>query len=206
MSITIILCVIIGLVSYQSFEKPVLFHKLKHHPYTEHRDKEYFRWITSIFVHGDYNHLFINIFVLWQIGTQVEGRFIVMFGETGRIYFILLFLLSGLFADLPTFAKYKDNSGFSSVGASGAVAGILMAYVLFWPWNWFIFPPLPGFLLGIGYILYSTWAEKNSPGRINHSAHLYGALFGLFFTILIDKNVLPNFLELMSQPQPPPFF
>ena len=202
MSLTTILCIIIGLVSYQSFEKPVLFHKLKHHPYSEHREKEYHRWITSIFVHGDYSHLFINLFVLWQIGTSVEIEFMNLFGEKGRVYYLLLFFLSGVFADLPTFFKYKDNEVFASVGASGAVAGVLMAYVLFWPWEWFIFPPLPGFLLGIGYIWYSSWAEKNTRGRINHSAHLYGALFGLWFTITIGEGVLTNFLELMADPQP----
>ena len=206
MTITLALCVIIGLVSYQSFEKPELFHKLKHHPYSENKYKEYFRWVTSIFVHGDYTHLFVNVFVLWQIGTRVEGQFLLLFGESGRLYFLLLFFLSGVFADIPTFLQYKNNDLFSSVGASGAVAGILMAYVLFWPWEWFLFPPLPGFLLGIGYIIYSSWADKNSPGRVNHAAHLYGALFGLWFTIMIGNGILSRFLEEMSHPQPPPFF
>ncbi|MEZ4952604.1 MAG: rhomboid family intramembrane serine protease [Saprospiraceae bacterium] len=206
MSITIILCIVIGLVSYQSFEKPELFHKLKHHPYSEHRFKEYYRWITSIFVHGDYSHLFINLFVLWQIGSRVEGRFMVEFGDMGRLYFILLFFLSGLVADLPTFFQYKNNDFFSSVGASGAVAGMLMPYILFWPWEWFLFPPLPGFLIGIGYIIYSSWADRNRSGRINHSAHLYGALFGLTFMIIIGDKIIQRFLMEMSHPVPPPFF
>ena len=206
MSITIILCIVIGFVSYQAFEKPALFHKLKHYPYAEVREKEYFRWVTSIFVHGDYTHLFVNLFVFWQLGTMVENEFILKFGETGRIYFLLLFFLSGIFADVPTFFQNKDNEIFASVGASGAVAGVLMAYVLFWPWNWFIFPPLPGFLIGIGYILYSTWADKNRGGRVNHSAHLYGALFGLWFTITLGDGIFSEFLEMMSRPVPPPFF
>lgn len=205
MSITIILCVIIGFVSYQAFEKPELFHKLKHYPYAEVRDKEYFRWITSMFVHGDYNHLFINLFVFWQLGSMVEQKFMLLFGSMGTVYFLLLFFLSGVVADLPTHFKYKDNQMFASVGASGGVAGVLMAYVLFWPWQWFIFPPLPGFLLGIGYVLYSSWAEKNRGGRVNHSAHLYGALFGLWFTIMIGDGILAEFLEMMAHPQGPSY-
>ena len=126
--------------------------------------------------------------------------------EEPLFVFLLLFFLSGVFADILTFLQYKNNDLFSSVGASGAVAGILMAYVLFWPWEWFLFPPLPGFLLGIGYIIYSSWADKNSPGRVNHAAHLYGALFGLWFTIMIGNGILSRFLEEMSHPQPPPFF
>ena len=206
MSLTLILCIIIGFVSYQAFEKPALFHKLKHYPYTETRNKEYFRWVTSMFVHGDYSHLFINLFVFWQLGTMVENKFLDLFGDTGRIYFLLLFFLSGVAADLPTHFKYKDNEMFASVGASGGVAGVLMAYVLFWPWQWFLFPPLPGFVLGIGYVIYSSWAEKNRTGRVNHSAHLYGALFGLVFTIMLGEGILSDFLNAMSHPEPPPFF
>ena len=135
MSVTLILIIVTGLVSYQAFSNRDMFYKLMHNPYIEVRNKEYYRFLTSCFVHGSWMHLGINMFVLYQFGQKVEGYFVQVFGEfMGRLNYLLMYLLAGIFADIPTFFKQKDNQMFSSVGASRAVSGVMFAFVLFDPW------------------------------------------------------------------------
>src|SRR5690606_5346800 len=108
MSITLILCIAIGLISYQAFQNADTMFKLLHYPYQEFRFKEYYRWLSACFVHGDYTHLFINVFVFYQFGQSVEGSFLTLFGEgMGRLYFLLLFLIAGVGANLITYLKKK---------------------------------------------------------------------------------------------------
>ena len=205
MSITIILCAAIGLISYQAFQKPDTMFKLLHYPYQELRQKEYYRWLSGCFVHGDYTHLFINLFVFYQFGQSVEGSFLHLFGEgMGRLYFLLLFLLSGVGANLLTYLKKKDDQQFRSVGASGAVSGILMAYVIFAPWNMlllFFIIPMPAIVAAILYLGYSTYAAKQQvSSRIDHEAHFWGAVFGFCFTIAIKPELFTDFIDMLSHP------
>ncbi len=205
MTVTLILTIVIGIISYQAFQNPDTMFKLLHYPYQELRHKEYYRWLTGCFVHGDYVHLFINLFVFYQFGEIVEYRFGNIFGEgMGRIYFLLLFILSGVFANLLTYLKQKDNQQFRSVGASGAVSGILMAFVIFDPWSillLFFIIPMPAILAAALYLGYSSYAAKKEVGsRIDHEAHFWGAVFGFWFTIAIKPGLFSNFLNMLSNP------
>ncbi len=205
MSITIILCILIGLVSYQSFQNGDLRFKLLHYPFQEHRHKEYYRWLTACFVHGDYTHLFINLFVFYQFGESVEARFDLEFGTTmGRVYYILLFVGSGVFANLITYLDNKDNQQFRSVGASGAVSGILLAFVIFAPWNWlllFFIIPIPAFIAAVLYMVYSSYAANKQHGsHIDHKAHFWGAVFGFGFTMIIQPSLFSKFIAMLLQP------
>jgi membrane associated rhomboid family serine protease len=203
MSITLILIIVTGLISYQAFSNRDMFFKLMHNPYQEAHRKEYYRFLTSCFVHGSWPHLFINMFVLYQFGTIVEQVFQGIFGDImGRLNYLLLYLLSGIFADIPTFLKHKDNHIFSSVGASGAVSGLMFAYVLFDPWAMlliFFIIPLPAFLAGILYLIYSSYASKRAGDMIDHDAHFYGAVFGFLFTISLRPSVFLTFLEKLME-------
>ncbi len=206
MSITIILCILIGLVSYQAFQNGDVMYKLLHYPFQEERHKEYYRWLTGCFVHADYTHLLINLFVFYQFGEAVEGRFNMLFGETmGRVYFVLLFIGSGVFANFLTYLKRKDDQQFRSVGASGAVSGILLAFVIFAPWNillLFFIIPIPAFIAAVLYLVYSSWAAKKEQGsRIDHEAHFWGAVFGFIFTIILEPALFTNFISMLMQPQ-----
>jgi len=106
-----------------------------------------------------------------------------------------LFLVLG---DLPTFGKDKDNFTYSSIGASGAVSGILFMFILFNPWRilelYFIIP-IPAIILGILYLWYSSWASKNQQDMIDHEAHLYGALSGIMLMLFLIPSSLPRFME-----------
>lgn len=199
LSVTLIIILITGLISFQAFRNQPLFNKLKHFPYQEKRTKEFYRLLTAGFVHGDMMHLLVNMYVLYMFGLQVENAFGVIYGASiGRYVFLIMYLLNIVFASLPTFAKHKDNPGFASVGASGAVSGILFIFIVLRPWHplQFIFLPfidIPAIILGVGYLLYSSYAAKKQGGRIDHMAHFYGALFGVLFLWTTKPQMILEF-------------
>ncbi len=204
MSITLMLIIFIGLISYMAFNDREKFYRLMHIPYVEAREKQYYRWLTSIFVHANMTHLLINLFVFYSFGQVVEQVFVVMFGELfGRLNFLLLFLLSGIFADIPTFLKHRNNPSFSSVGASGAISGVMLASVLFDPWQtWLLFFIIPvwAIVAAILYLVYSSYASRQEGSFIDHDAHFYGAVFGLLFTLVLKPTLLPYFLNELTNP------
>lgn len=196
-SVTIILVGVCVAISYLCFQNDQLFNKLKHWPYAVVHNKEYYRLISSGFVHGSWIHLLINMFVFWQFGEIVEAYYASIFGTgVGRIFYLLLFLITIVFADTSTLIKHKDNPHYAAVGASGAVSGIVFVYILFEPWNMlylYMIIPIPGIVAGIAYLVYSSWAAKNSRDNIDHDAHFYGALFGILFTIALKPSLAVNF-------------
>ncbi len=199
MSITLVLVIITSLISYQALNDASLLYRLQHSPYQEAQRGEYYRFITSGFVHGSFPHLLINMFVFWQFGQIVENYFLQLFGELmGRINYVLLYFLTIIVGDLPTFFQHRNNPSFASVGASGAVSGILFAFILFNPWSTlllFFVIPCPAIVAAVLYLVYSSWASRNQNDRIDHDAHLYGAVFGMLFTILLKPSVFNIFLQ-----------
>jgi len=209
MSITLALLIVTGLISYQAFNNQDLKHKLMHYPVAEHGKKEYYRLLSSGFVHGNMNHLLINGFVLYMFGGMIEGMFGQLYGSTmGPLVFLLLYLSAIVIGDLPTHFKHKNNPQYSAVGASGATSALVLIYCLIAPWNWFIYPPVPAIVFGIGYLVYSSWADRtNKADGIGHSAHLYGALWGILFFFATQPQMIGHFIEqLMQGPSKPSFF
>ncbi len=210
MTITLAIIIITGLISYQGFNNYNIINSLKHHPYSEHHNKQYYRLLSSGFVHGNLSHLLINLFVLYMFGQYIESSFGVLYGEAlGSLYFLFLYLSSIVVADLPTHFRHKNNSSYAAVGASGATSALVLIYCLLDPWNWFLYPPVPAIVFALGYIFYSHWSDKkNRSDGIGHSAHLYGALYGIIFLIVTKPMVLRIFSErIIEGPMwPPPFF
>ena len=203
MSITLAIVILTVLVSWAAFENRSLFEKLTHHPYVEYRNKEYYRFLTSALVHGSWGHLLINMFVFYQFGELVEQYFMLAFDAgKGRLFYLLLYVATTVFADIPTFVKYKNAPHFRSVGASGAVSGILFAFVIFQPWAMlflFFVIPMPAILAAVAYLVYSSWAGKNKRDMIDHSAHFYGAVFGFLFTIALKPELFGYFVQELMQ-------
>ena len=197
MSLTIIFIGVTILTSYVSFQNEGLLLKLLHSPTQEYRNKELYRLFTSGFVHADWVHLLINMFVLYQFGGIVEDYYVSLFGEiTGEILYAFLYLFGIIFANLPTFFKHRGNSHYSALGASGAVAAVVFASIVFQPWSILLIYgiiPLPAIIAGVLYLLYSSYAARNANDNIGHEAHLYGAIFGFIFTILLDPELIYNF-------------
>ncbi len=206
MSLTLIIVILTSLISYNCFQDRERFGNLLHSPYQEKRSNQYYRLLTSGFLHGSMGHLLINMYVLFIFGEVIENYFLSIFGEMlGRLYFLLLYILTIIAANIPTFLIHKDNAHFSSVGASGAVSGLIFVFILFLPWHMlllFFVIPCPAIIAGILYLVYSSWAAKKGTDRIDHVAHFAGAVFGFLFTIMLEPAIFTNFLHALKTTAP----
>jgi membrane associated rhomboid family serine protease len=199
-TVTLVIIAVTALISWLALSNRDLFLKFMHYPYEEHRDKEYYRWVTSVFLHGSWMHLAINMFVLWSFGTFIEAVFVELFGNfMGKLNFAALYLLSGVFADIPTYIKHKNNQSFSSVGASGATSGIMFAFALLLPWEkiyLFGILPIPAIVAAVLYLVYSSYASRQEAGsKIDHEAHFWGAVFGFAFTVALKPQLFTAFID-----------
>lgn len=198
MSLTVIIVVITCIISFLAFQNRDLMEKLMMKPYAVNQHNEFYRFISSGFVHANWWHLGINMFVFWMFGRFVEQYYGLLFGELGNILFLVLYLLGIILSDTYTYFQEKNNPGYRGLGASGAVAAVLFAFIIFNPWEmlyiWGIIP-IPAVIAGVLYLIYEYTESKKSGGRINHHAHFFGALFGLIFTFILQPSLLPDFFQ-----------
>jgi membrane associated rhomboid family serine protease len=170
-------------------------------PYAVRNRREYYRFITSGFIHQDYIHLFFNMFTLYFFGSMIEQVYGYIFGDLGWVLYVAMYLIAIVVADFSTYMKHKNQPNYNSLGASGGVAAVLFSSILYDPTNnLYIFAliPIPGFILGALFLIYSFQRSKQTRDRINHDAHLWGALFGVAFTIVLDPQVVIRFVEDIS--------
>ncbi len=197
--------IIIGftvLVSISSFNNPELFSKLQFNAYQVYHRKEWYRLISHGFVHANWMHLFVNMFVLYMFGTgveswlkELESNGIIKFF---RLVYVLFYFSAIIIASLISLFKHKDNIWYNSVGASGATSAILFFYIFFNPWDKlyvFALLPVPGIILGILYLIYSHYMSRKNVDNINHDAHLIGAIFGFLFPLILDFKLINFFIS-----------
>ncbi|HPK10728.1 MAG TPA: rhomboid family intramembrane serine protease [Saprospiraceae bacterium] len=201
MMLYIILIIFTSLISYQAFNNPNMLSKLMHYPYDEYRNNTYYRWLTSGFVHANMTHLLVNMLVLYFFGGYVETYFDDKFGMPGKFFFLLFYCVIIVLANIPTYLKNRNNQYFSSVGASGAISGLLYFFILHEPLSklYFYFVlPIPAWLFGILYLIYSSYMSKQNADRIDHDAHFMGAVTGLVLGIMIDPSSVGDFISQIS--------
>lgn len=199
MTITLAIIIITCLISFTSFNRPEQVDKLSFWPYMVNERKQFYRFLTSGFVHGDYMHLFFNMLTLWFFGRTIENAFAVIFGD--KLHFVLLYLLGLVLPDISTYFKYKDTYGYRSIGASGAVSAILFSAILLSPWSQLLvfFIPLPAVVYGVLFLAYSAYMSKRGGDGINHDAHFWGAVLGLVYPLLFRPELGKLFVQqLMS--------
>ncbi len=204
MSLSLIIILITAAVSVPAFSKPDLFYKLDFAPTQILANKEWYRFFTHAFLHADWWHLGVNMFVLWMFGDVTQYYFQAYLGNLGILYFILLYAGGIIFAVLPSFQRHKNNPSYHSVGASGAVSALVFSSVLFSPATELClygipFLCFPGILWALIYLIYSYQKSKQENDRINHQAHFWGAIFGLAFTAISIPQSLPMFLNQLSR-------
>lgn len=199
LSITNIIIGCTVLISMWAFSNREVFEKCKHWPYREKRSGEWFRWLTSGFLHGDYMHLAFNMWALWMFGKIVEVNFMIHM-PLGKTLYLIFYVAAIVLANYPTYVRHQDNPGFASIGASGAVSAVVFAGILFYPniGIGIIFIPgifIPGFLFGILYLWYSVYQSNHSRDNIDHVAHYAGAAIGFFFPLFFKPSLFFDFLS-----------
>ena len=200
-SVTLVIVALTVLVSFAAFNNDELRNQLIFSPYQVKHQNEWWRTITHGFIHADHMHLIFNMYVLYNFGRLVEGTLTYHYGETtGMIYYIGMYIGGLIFATLPSIKKHSDNPLYRSLGASGAVSTVLFAYIILYPLRelGLLFIPnvgIPAFIVGILYLAFETYSNKNGRSNIAHDAHIAGALFGIVYVVAIDFSNLTSFLH-----------
>lgn len=195
---TLILIIITSIVSLLGFYQKDFTSKLIFSPYVIKEQGSWWRFITCGFLHADFFHLFINMFVLWSFGQALEYYYSFAFGAKSDLMFISMYVVSIFAANVSTYYTQLNNPGYHSLGASGAVSAVVFTTILFRPWEKiFLYGiiGLPGVLMGIAWLVYSWWMSKRASDQVNHEAHFYGAIFGVVFTLVFKPALFLFFIR-----------
>lgn len=205
LSITVIIIIVTVLISFYAWNNGNVYFGFMMNPYEVFKQKQYWRMITSGFVHSGYVHLGFNMFTLFFFGRVVEQIFTMVMPGAGKMVFIIFYLTAIVISDLPTAIKNRHIPGYNSLGASGGVSAVVFSSIFFMPLNdicLYGILCIPGFILGLIYIVYSYSQGKNSSDNINHEAHLYGAIYGLAFSIVVYPEAIPAFFDQILSYRP----
>lgn len=205
-SLTVIIIAITCLTSYYAWKNPAFMHKSLFTPYRIRHHGEYLRFIFSGFIHKDGTHLLFNMFTFFFFGNVVEQFLAYQLGIIpGGILYVGFYLIAIVIADIPTYLKRQNDPSYHALGASGGTSATVFASIMLMPLAdiciFGIFC-LPGFVLGILFLGYSIYQGKQEDGNINHDAHLYGALFGVLFILLLSPDSGYNFIEQIKDYRP----
>ena len=165
---------------------------------------QWYRLLTSGFLHADWSHLLFNMFAFYSFSPVVLSTLADGYGPgVGLGLFLLLYLGGIIVSDLPTYFRHRDDRDYRSLGASGGVAAVLFASILLFPvapkgGGIIIFPlpiPIQPFLFGFLYLAYSYYMGRRRGDNINHDAHFYGALYGVVLTLALVPGALTTFMQ-----------
>lgn len=199
MSSTLILIAITCAVSLVAMNNPKMIEALILWPPAVRRDNDYYRLLSYGLVHADFPHLLFNMITLYFFGRVMEQFYNAQMGPFGFAFFYVLGLLASI---LPTYIKNKDNAQYRSLGASGAVSAVLFAFILFQPWTtiYVFVVPVPAIVYAVLYVAYTIYSERRGGDNVNHSAHLWGAAYGVAFTLILEPRVFAVFLDELAHP------
>ncbi|MUP36232.1 rhomboid family intramembrane serine protease [Labilibaculum euxinus] len=195
---TIIIIAITVLISVAAFKKVELLYKYQFNAYQILKRNQWYRILTYGFLHANWDHLLVNMVVLFFFGRVLETYFNYYFGASAVLYFILLYVGAIVFSTLYDLKKHREHYHYNAVGASGAISAVVFAAIFFAPLEniyFMFFIPIPGIIFALGYLYYSYYMSKKNLDNIGHSAHFYGALFGFLFPILIKPQLFSLFLQ-----------
>lgn len=200
MNPTLVIVIINVLASLYAWSNNEVYQKWMLNPYKINHDGQYYRFITSGFIHADFVHLLFNMIALYSFGSNLEYYLMAYTGGDYGWYYYGIYLAALVISDIPTYLKHKHSPGYNALGASGAVSAVVFACVLINPLSMllFFFIPMPAFIFGFAYLFYSYYLSNKAQGGVNHDAHFYGALCGILAIIAIYPPVVPKFFEQIS--------
>ncbi len=212
LTITLIIIIITGIISFTAFNNQKIIDDLIFYPPAITKHNQWYRFFTCGLIHADITHLLFNMLSLYMFGEFVEKSFDTMIGasgqplslfeEKGKVLYIVMYVLALFFCLLPTFFKHRNDYYYRSLGASGAVSAVVFAGILLYPTaklGFFFIPPvIPGYVFGPLYLILSTYLAKQGKDNINHSAHIWGALFGIIF-VTVAAAVLKTEYQPLEQ-------
>lgn len=201
--VTIIIIAVTVLVSLLCFSGRPDVNSLMFNAYRVWHRKECWRMFTSGLVHGGWGHLLFNMLTLYFFGTVVERYFAAAFGSTnGIVLYVVLYVSAIAVASLWDLFKNRDNPNYNALGASGAVSAVLFASILFDPkmgiYIYLIPIPVPGYIFAPLYLLYCWYMAKRGTDNIGHTAHFWGAVYGLAFPLICRPDIFQHFLAQLG--------
>jgi membrane associated rhomboid family serine protease len=190
--------------SLYAMNNPEIKYKYIFHPYSINHFNQHYRFLSHAFLHGDYIHLAFNMYALWMFGPIVEkGVLPILLGESGEpdkklgiVFYILLYTGAIYASSISEYFKNKNNTHYTSLGASGAVNALIFSYITCIPMPAWVFGVL---YLGISYYLSKRRTGNNSVDNIGHEAHFWGAIYGIVFTLILGLLNQDVYLELIKR-------
>lgn len=186
------------LFSYKGFNDYSFFRKYEFH-IGSIRSGEHIRMLTSGFLHADLGHLAFNMFTLYFFAPVITAYL-------GSLMFLVIYFSSLIFGNLLTLMLYRNDFNYRAIGASGAVTGIVYSAILLRPdmmLGIFFVIPMPAYIFGILYLLYSIYGMKAKNDGIGHAAHFGGAIGGYLITLLVNPDLIflhPLMVSLLTIP------
>ena len=201
-SITVIIVFLTTIISFLSFSNSRLMDALIFWPPAISMRHQYYRFITCGFIHADLMHLAFNMFTMYFFGRALETYYMGILGLQ-HYYFTILYITALIAANIPSYLKQRDNYNYRSLGASGAVCAVMFAFIMISPWQelWVFGINMPAIVYAVLFLGYTIFMSRRGGDNVNHDAHLWGAIYGVLFTIAVRPGVFSSFINELGHPR-----
>ena len=201
--VTYIIILVTAVISILCFTNRLNINRMLFNAYQVWHARQWYRMLSYGLVHGSWSHLIFNMLTLYFFGPVVEQYFGSVFGQTtGVILYIVLYVSAIAVSTLGDLFKYRDDYYYNALGASGAVSAILFAAILFEPkmglYIFFVPIPIPGYIFAPLYLLYCWYMARRNMDNIGHTAHFWGAIYGLLFPLVCEPSIFSYFLKQLG--------
>ncbi|HVU57346.1 MAG TPA: rhomboid family intramembrane serine protease [Puia sp.] len=200
-TITYSIIVLTALISVTAFNNPRIMDDLIFWPPAINIRHQYYRFITCGLIHADFVHLLFNMLTLFFAGCGLE---LYYRGHLGlqHYWYLVLYVSAVIVANIPSYLKRRDDYNYRSLGASGGVCAVLFAFILIAPWNpvYLYFIKMPAILYAVLFLAFTIYMSKRGGDNINHDAHLWGAIYGVLFTIALRPGIVGTFINELQHP------
>lgn len=164
-------------------------------PYRVSRQQTWYELLTAGFLHANFGHLLVNMFVLFFFGIILEQ-------SLGITHYVALYLSGLLVSSIPSMVNHRDDPNYATLGASGGVESVLFGFIFLFPTEsiyFILLPiPIPAWIFGLAFLAYSVYESKKGAGNINHHAHIAGAIWGIIYMIVFVPNGIDHILTILG--------